>query len=222
MHHFDPDVVKAAKTLEICLKSFRGNIEQKSYEEESAAVKILVVDLQTTYQTQVAKVGITAWVTELNAAQNDFERLFLLRNSQLAARPQDKLKDVRKQIEATYRTVVEKIDAYGVINGYDDTSIFVSELNREIEYFNEHNHHHKKINIDHAAVESIPDQVYNNEPVIVIPNVHYEGKKLGFTTDYEVAYKNNNAIGTATLTIHGKGKFNGHKIVSFNIVEGVQ
>jgi hypothetical protein len=221
LHHFDPEVLKAAQIIELCLKSFRGNIEQKSYEEESAAVKILVNDLQTTYTTQVGKVpGLSAWVSELNNAQADFERIFLLRNSQLAARPQDKLKDVRKLIDITYRSIVDKIDAYGLVNGYDVTAIFVSELNREIEYFNAHNHHHNKIDIQHAVVDSIADQIYQGEPVVVLPNVYYEGKKLVFTVDYEVAYKNNNTTGTATLTVHGKGKFKGLKIVSFNIING--
>jgi hypothetical protein len=219
LHHFDPDVVKAAQNLELRLKSFRGEIDKKSYEEESAAVKILVADLQTTYAAQIAKVGIVEWVAELSAAQAVFEQLFITRNAELAGRPQERLSDVRKQIDAVYRLMMERIDAYNVLHTGDDTCLqFVNELNREIAYFNEHSHRHAKVDIAHAVVASIPDKPYEGEPVIVLPEVMYEGKKLVFTVDYEVSYKNNNSPGTATLTVHGKGSFKGQKIVSFNII----
>jgi hypothetical protein len=219
LHHFDPDVVKAAQSLELRLKSFRGEIDKKSYEEESAAVKILVADLQTTYAAQVAKVGIGDWVTELASAQAVFEQLFITRNIELAEKPQERLKDVRKQIDAGYRLMVEHIDAYNVLHKDDpDCLRFVNELNGEIAYFNEHTHRRAKIDIVHAVVASIPDQPYADEPVIVLPDVMYEGRKLVFTADYEVSYKNNNSPGTATLAVHGKGAYKGQKTVSFNIV----
>jgi hypothetical protein len=219
LHHFDPNVAKAARSLELRMKAFRGEIEKKSYEEESAAVKILVAEFQTTYAAQIAALALTDWVAELAAAQADFERIFLLRNSELAGRPQERLKDVRKQIDAAYRLIVERIDAYNVLHKGDDTCLqFVNELNREIAYFNEHTHRHAKVDIAHAVVASIPDQPYAGEPVIVLPEVMYEGKKLVFTVDYEMSYKNNNAPGTATLTVHGKGAFKGQKVVSFNII----
>jgi hypothetical protein len=219
LHHFDPEVVKAAQSLELRLKSFRGEIEKKSYEEESAAVKILVAELQTTCSAQVAKVGIYDWVAELSAAQAVFEQLFITRNTEYANRPQQRLREVRKQIEAVYRLMAERIDAWGVINGEAASAPFVGELNKEIVYFNEHTHRHAKTDIAHAVVASIPDRPYAGEPVIVLPEVMYEGKKLVFTADYELSYKNNSAPGTASLTVHGKGAFKGEKTVSFNIIE---
>ncbi|MDR1864676.1 MAG: hypothetical protein LBR08_03800, partial [Bacteroidales bacterium] len=140
--------------------------------------------------------------------------------TELAGRPQERLRDVRKRIDAVYRLMVERIDAYSVLHKDDPACMqFVGELNREIAYFNEHTHRHAKTDIAHAVVASIPDRHYEGEPVIVLPEVMYEGKKLVFTVDYEVSYKNNSAPGTATLTVHGKGSFKGQKAVSFNIIE---
>ncbi|MDR1878837.1 MAG: DUF6261 family protein, partial [Bacteroidales bacterium] len=211
LHHFDPEVVKAAQSLERRMKSFNGDIEKKSYEEEPAAVKILIADFGSTYAEQVNIVGINAWVRELDDAQNEFEQLFVNRNTEYANRPQQRLREVRKQIEAIYRLIVEQIDAYELLNNNPTVEAFVAELNKEVLYFNEHTHKHAKTDIAHAVVASIPDMFYGGEPVIVLPDVMSEGKKLVFTVDYELSYKNNNAIGTATLIIHGKGAFKGQK-----------
>ncbi|MDR2119568.1 MAG: DUF6261 family protein [Tannerella sp.] len=219
LHHYDEKVVKDAKILELRMKGFRGEIEKKSYEEESAAVKILVNDLLTTYSPQVATLGIGGWVGEINLAQAEFEQLFILRNAQIAARPKQKLREVRKEVEAVYRQIVERIEAYCVINGDKDCSGFIDELNGEIVYFNEHSHHQRRVDIKNAVVSSIVDQPYQGEPVIVLPDVYYEGKKLVFTKEYELSYKHNTHPGTATITIHGKGAFYGQTIITFNIIE---
>ncbi|MDR0756837.1 MAG: DUF6261 family protein [Tannerella sp.] len=223
LRHFDPAIVTAARRLEIRFKSFRGEIEKKAYGEESAAVKILLTDLNGVYAPQVATLSLVPWVAELEAAQAEFERLFILRNEELAARPQQKLRDVRRQIDILYRRAVEHIDAYSALNGDALTAQFVSELNSEVTYFNEHAHRHAKTDIDSAVVASIPDQPWKDRPVVLLPDVTYEGKELVFTKDYELSYRDNNRPGTASLTIHGKGRFRGTKTVSFNIIaEGVK
>jgi hypothetical protein len=220
LRHYDPAVAKAAREVEVRMKSFRGEIARKAYGEESAAVKILGADLRNTYPSQVAVLpGLNGWITELNEAQAAFEQLFILRNSELATRPQEKLQAVRKAINRVYRNIVERIDAYGILHGIDITQKFVSELNREIEYFNEHSRHQAKKNIDKAAVASIPDQLWEGKPVTVLPVVTYEGSELVFAKDYELSYRDNVRPGTAAVLIHGKGTFQGMKTVSFNISE---
>ncbi|MDR1675936.1 MAG: DUF6261 family protein [Tannerella sp.] len=218
LHHFDPALVAAAKYVEIRLKSFHGEIEKKAYEEESAAVKILVTDLQGEYAEQVAILSLGPWVAELAAAQEDFERIFLLRSDKRATQPKERLRDVRKQIDAVYRQIVDRIDAYTLLNGDSVTGLFIEHLNDEITYFNEHDHRHARKDIDHAVVASIPDQPWKGKPVIVLPEVTYEGKELVFTKDYELSYHDNSRPGTAAVHIHGKGAFKGTKTVSFNIV----
>jgi hypothetical protein len=219
MHHFDPEILKAARLLNTRVKAFRGSIGKKSYEEESAAVKILVADLETTHVEQVTLLALEERVRELAAARAEFETLFIARNAELAARPPEKLVDVKKQVNAVYRRVIGRVDSYNVLNPTDTSCLpFVKELNREIAYFNEHNHHHARINIATAVVKSIPDQPYAGEPVIVLPDVMHAGKKLVFTRDYELSYKANDNPGTATVTIRGKGTFKGKKPVTFNVI----
>jgi hypothetical protein len=218
LHHFDAGMVEAALTIEVRLKAFHGEIEKKSYEEESAAVKILVADLKSKYAQPVAVLNLTAWVNELSTAQDAFESLFTLRNTEQASKNQERLRDVRKQADTAFRDIAKRINAYTLMNGSQTCGAFINELNREIAYFNEHNHHHAKKNIEKATVASIPEQIYGGEPVIVLPEVFYEGKKLVFTVDYELSYRDNNAPGTASVVIHGKGAWKGKKNVSFNII----
>ncbi|MDR1098138.1 MAG: DUF6261 family protein, partial [Tannerella sp.] len=197
LHHPNPAYVKAAERLQIRMKAFRGSITKKAYEEESGAVKVLLADLQGAYAPQIATLGLGVWVTEIAAAQGNFEQIFLLRSAENIARPQGKLKDIRKRIDAIYRQIVERLDAYTVMNGTGTTGVFINKLNDEITYFNEHNYHHqhpKDINL--ATVVSIPDQPWEGEPVTPLPVVTDEdGNRLYFGRDYDLKYRNNDRPG---------------------------
>jgi hypothetical protein len=217
----DTNVVKAAERLKIRIKAFRGNIERRAYEEESAAVKILVAELQSTYAPQISTLGLGVWVTEIAAAQTAFEQIFLLRSAEYVARPQGNLKSLRKEIDAVYRQIMERIYAYTVLNGTSVTGAFIGKLNDEITYFNEHNyHHHHSKDINQATVASIPDQPWDGQPVTPLPFVTDEnGNELVFARDYDLDYLNNDRPGNASATLHGKGAWKSKKTVSFTIIE---
>jgi hypothetical protein len=224
LHHFDAAVVQAAHRLEGRMKAFRGEIEKKAYEEESAAVKILVADFLNAYSDAVATVGIGAWVTELSAAQNVFEQLYVARLEEWGARPQANIKDVRREVEANYREIVERIEAHSVISPqtYD---AFIETFNRNVQYFNEHAHHHARKDLgvgEHTVVEPIATQQYTEKAVTPLPKAYYreDGKptvELVFAKDFSLTYKNNINVGTAEVTLHGKGAYKGQKTVTFNI-----
>jgi hypothetical protein len=48
-------------------------------------------------------------------------------------------------------------------------------------------------------------------------SVHATTHQLSLGKDFDVTYKNNIHVGTAELTIHGKGAYKGHFTVTFNI-----
>jgi hypothetical protein len=219
LHHPNADYVKAAERLETRLKAFRENIEKKAYEEESAAVKILIADLLGSYAQQISTLGLGAWVTEISAAQAAFEQLFLLRSAEYAAQPQARMKDVRPQIEAIYRQIKERIEAYTVMNGEGTTGTFIRRLNDEITYFREHHEHHRTPkDIQLTTVATIADQPWNDRPVTPLPVAIYEGHELVFAFDYDLTYHDNDRPGNAFVTLHGKGAWKGKKTISFNIV----
>ncbi|MDR1561477.1 MAG: DUF6261 family protein [Dysgonamonadaceae bacterium] len=220
LHHYDPKIVAAAEKIELRLKAFRGEIEKKPYEEESAAVKILLNDLGTTYAEEVELLGIDGWVFQISDAQTKFEETFIRRNEEWADRPTEKLSDVRKHVDTLYRSMVELIDAYGSLNGYDVTGEFVRRLNSEITYFNEHSHRVKH-DIAHCEPEEIPNQVYSGYPITPTPLVLYPTNKktlrLELGKDYNLSFKDNVEVGNAQCTIHGIGAYKGSKTVTFII-----
>ena len=73
--------------------------------------------------------------------------------------------------------------------------------------------------IEGLTFASIPSQTYTGSALTPDVTVKDGSKTLVKGTDYTVVYKNNTAVGTATVTITGKGNFNGKKAVSFEIVE---
>jgi hypothetical protein len=218
LHHPDPAHVKAAERLDVLLKAFRGEIERKPYEEEAAAVKILIVDLQTAFASDVSLLNFSVWVNEISAAQAAFEQIFLQRDLERANLPAERIRDVRRDIEAAYRQIIERIGAYTVMNGTTTTGMFIKLLNEKVVYFNEHAHHRVRKDIARATVDSIANQTWENKPLTPMPTAMYEGHELVFAYDYDLAYHNNDRPGNATVTLLGKGAWKGKKTVGFLIV----
>ena len=74
-----------------------------------------------------------------------------------------------------------------------------------------------QIPLNGAAVSKIADKTYTGNYIMPQVKVTYQGKVLQQDTDYEVEYSNNLYIGTATVTITGKGAYYGTKEIHFKI-----
>lgn len=70
-------------------------------------------------------------------------------------------------------------------------------------------------------VKAIPDQAYTGEKIEPNVVVTVAGQDLTVGQDYEVTYKNNTDIGTATAIIKGIGKYRGEVSVNFAIKQFV-
>jgi hypothetical protein len=219
LRHFDSATVSAAKSLELRLKPFVGRAGKKTYEESAGGISILLGDLNSTFRPQITTLGLDGWVNELAEAHSTFRQLLTLRTKERAERPQYKLKTIRKQIDAVYRKMVERIDSYNIANNAKICTPFVKVLNSEIAYFNKQYRYRATIDIKRISVKPIPIQILDDDghPVTPIPEVFYRDKKLVFTVDYELSYSNNSKPGTATVFVHGKGAYKGVKGISFNI-----
>jgi len=71
------------------------------------------------------------------------------------------------------------------------------------------------------TVSSVADQTYTGSPIKPSPAVKDETKTLTQGTDYTLSYANNTAIGTASITVKGKGNYTGSRKIYFNIVKEV-
>ncbi|NLO46565.1 MAG: hypothetical protein GX107_08790 [Clostridiales bacterium] len=72
--------------------------------------------------------------------------------------------------------------------------------------------------ISRAISDGIPYQGYTGSEIMPELSIHDNGYALVRGTDYEVSYSDNVAIGTATITIDGKGNYKGTKSAYFQIV----
>lgn len=64
---------------------------------------------------------------------------------------------------------------------------------------------------------TVPSVTYNGKAQKPAVTVKYNNYKFKSGTDYTLSYKNNTKIGTATVTVKGKGKLSGTKSVTFKI-----
>ncbi|MBQ9785840.1 MAG: hypothetical protein IJW25_00020, partial [Clostridia bacterium] len=72
-------------------------------------------------------------------------------------------------------------------------------------------------NITSAVVYPVISQEYNGKAITPIPQIVDVNNLLTNGTDYTLAYQSNTNVGTATITISGKGNYTGSTTVSFEI-----
>jgi hypothetical protein len=230
--HFDPAVAAAAQSLYNRFEAF-GKIQQKAYEEETAAVTLLIADLNSSeYAPKITLLGLNAWLAELTAAELVFTQLLAARNAETGRRPEGNLKEVRRKIDVIYHQMADLINASSLTAPSPDTEDFITALNVDIHYFNEHDHQRAKKDLgvsDHTIIDPISAQVVTGKPITVVPVVFYrerdpEGQEkvteLSLGKDFSVTYRNNTHVGMAELTVHGKGAYRGQRTTTFYIVRG--
>lgn len=76
----------------------------------------------------------------------------------------------------------------------------------------------KKLVISATAVSGTGNKVYTGSAIKPVPAVKVGGRTLKNGTDYTVSYKNNTELGTATLTVSGKGNYSGSVSKNFTII----
>ena len=75
----------------------------------------------------------------------------------------------------------------------------------------------EKISITEAAVEEIGSQYYTGKAKTPSLTITYKESSLKADEDYTVSYKDNTKIGTATVTVTGKGDYTGEVSKTFKI-----
>ena len=75
----------------------------------------------------------------------------------------------------------------------------------------------KTLGISASAVSGTGNKVYTGSAIKPVPAVKVGGRTLKNDTDYTVSYKNNTELGTATLTVSGKGNYSGSVSKNFTI-----
>lgn len=75
-----------------------------------------------------------------------------------------------------------------------------------------------KINISKAKISGIQKVYeYTGNAIKPVPIITLDNQQLIANEDYDISYKNNRRVGTATIIITGKGKYNGSRNIKFSI-----
>lgn len=70
-----------------------------------------------------------------------------------------------------------------------------------------------------GSISSLSKKTYTGAAIKPAVTVKYQGATLINNVDYTVAYKSNKKVGTAKITITGKGLYSGSKVIKFKIVK---
>ena len=133
-HHFNAAKQHAAKNLQVVIDRY-GNVGDKPYDEETAAISALVVDMETTYAPDVATLGIGDWIVELKANNLSFDTIKNNRYTEEGSKTQLHMKEVRTTVDAAYRIIAEHLHALIIVNGDVHYKDFVNALNLRIEHY---------------------------------------------------------------------------------------
>jgi hypothetical protein len=234
------EAIAIATRIEILMRSY-AEASRSSYDEEAGAVRALLEQFDGPYADDVLDLGIKVWVEGLHAAFTKFETLLTQREAEQGEKPPYTAKEVRKGIEEVYHQMVYVIDANAALGADPGFDSVIDKLNPDIDHMNEQFHRARKDlgAGEHTVVEPIETQTYTEKPITVVPKVYYRDvtpvtatadatagalhaatpktHQLSLGKDFSVTYKNNINVGTAELTIHGKGAYKGQKTVTFNI-----
>jgi len=134
LNHFKESVRDAAGNLIVLMDTY-GSITKKSYEKESGAILKLVADLKGKYAADAEKVGISDWVTELEANNKAFDDLMKNRYNEEDDKTRLHMKQERVAIDKVYHSIVKRINAAITLNGEAAFAPFVNKLNLRIDAY---------------------------------------------------------------------------------------
>ena len=132
LRHFSEEVQAAAKRLKIVFDTY-GNIAKKTFNEQTSATYNILQDLESSkYAPDVARVGLSQWVSELKARNNAFAVLVRDRVDEGSVKVDIVLKKARTQLDEAYYSIVERVNAFVVIEGVASYEPFIRKLNLSV------------------------------------------------------------------------------------------
>lgn len=127
-NHFDPVKKAAAKRISVLLDHY-GNLAEHPYNDATVAVGKLVDEAMGAYKNDFEMLDLLVWVTELQDKNNSFNDLMQQRYDSELAKTDLKMRDVRTQVDAALRDLIERINAMILLNGPAGFETLVAAVN---------------------------------------------------------------------------------------------
>jgi hypothetical protein len=135
LNHFDPEKREAAAKIEVVVEHY-GNITNKTYDEETAAIDDLLRELASgDYPSVVNVLRINDWLTQLNIENQKFKDLMTERYEEVSQRPAVRMRTARTETDKALHSIIYRIEALALVNGIDAYEPFIKELNAVLERY---------------------------------------------------------------------------------------
>ena len=128
------DMAQAAKVLAQHIKDYKINTAGQ-LDKETGLLVNFITDLEDKYSAQVAKLGLTAFVTNLKEANERVRMLTLQRTNEKMGVTVGALKAARTSSDDAYRALVKLVNALALVYGEKDYTAFIDYANTEITHY---------------------------------------------------------------------------------------
>lgn len=128
------DMAQAAKILSQHIKDYKINTADQ-LDKETGLLVNFISDLEDKYAAQVAKLGLTAFVTNLKEANERVRTLTLQRTNEKIGITVGVLKTARTASDDAYRALVKMVNALALVFGEKDYTAFIDYVNTEITHY---------------------------------------------------------------------------------------
>ena len=128
------DMAQAAKILSQHIKDYKINTADQ-LDKETGLLVNFISDLEDKYAAQVAKLGLTAFVTNLKEANERVRTLTLQRTNEKIGITVGALKTARTASDDAYRALVKMVNALALVFGEKDYTAFIDYVNTEVAHY---------------------------------------------------------------------------------------
>lgn len=128
------DMAQAAKILSQHIKDYKINTAEQ-LDKETGLLVNFISDLEDKYAAQVAKLGLTAFVTNLKEANERVRTLTLQRTNEKMGVTVGALKAARTASDTAYRALVKMVNALALVLGEKDYTAFIDYVNTEVTHY---------------------------------------------------------------------------------------
>ena len=128
------DMAQAAKVLAQHIKDYKINTADQ-LDKETGLLVNFITDLENKYSAQVAKLGLTAFVTNMKEANERVRTLTLQRTNEKMGVSVGALKTARTASDNAYRALVKMVNALALVYGEKDYTAFIDYVNTEITHY---------------------------------------------------------------------------------------
>ena len=134
LNHPDAELVKAAQRLERLLKDY--NIDPKmQLDRETGLLLNLISDLETKSAADVTALSLTPVVQAMKQANDKLREVTRARANDRAVQIVGQLKQAQHASDEAYRALVQKVNAFAVVEGEADYADFISKMNEQVKHY---------------------------------------------------------------------------------------